>query len=344
MENNIQETPVREDTQVQTPAPEPRAKETERPSVRESLKENFDKTESPKVGRPAKKEFVPASDGTFKPAESVATPVADPIVAPASMNAQEKAAFMRLTPEMQQYVSRRDYETRSDYKRQTYALSEAQREIADISNVITPQVRQEYAREGIAVPQLVERAIAWDKSFKTNKNATALEYLQAYGVDLNELYQHQQGAVQEQPQYLTKEDVERTIAEQQRQFIEQQQQSQVAYQNQSAVQSFLGSKPVFRDPGTAQQIEEAMAPIVAGLHAANPHRPAVEKLEEAYNYVMKGHPVFSGLSAKQEADRKEAEAQKARFASRSISGSPGSGTPKIKANLRDNLRRRFSGG
>jgi hypothetical protein len=51
------------------------------------------------------------------------------------------------------------------------------------------------------------------------------------------------------------------------------------------------------------------------------------------------------MTAKPVIQEQKAAVEKAKAASRSISGSAGSGTPKIEAkNLRDNLRRRLVGG
>jgi hypothetical protein len=71
-------------------------------------------------------------------------------------------------------------------------------------------------------------------------------------------------------------------------------------------------------------------------------------LETAYNYVVNGNPTFSSLVSKIAAgpaiQQQQATVQKAKAAARSISGSAGSGSPRIEAkNIRDNLQRRFAG-
>jgi len=71
-----------------------------------------------------------------------------------------------------------------------------------------------------------------------------------------------------------------------------------------------------------------------------------EILETAYNYVVNGNPVFSSLLQKMTArpviEQQQAAVQKAKAASRSITGSTGSGTPRVQSkDLRENLRRRM---
>jgi hypothetical protein len=91
-----------------------------------------------------------------------------------------------------------------------------------------------------------------------------------------------------------------------------------------------------------------MAPVVSGLASTGRYSSPEEILETAYNYVVAGNPTFSSINnavaAKSVAEQKQAVAQKAKAASRSITGSAGSGTPRIQVkDMRDNLRRRMSG-
>jgi len=271
------------------------------------------------------------------------------IAPPADMNAAEKQAFSKLTPEMQQYLSRRSYEQRADYSRKTMEASAKEKELSDIYSVVTPALRDEYARQGIAVPDLVRRAVAWDKAFKTDRLGTAMEYLEAYGIHPSELLdgQHQNGYQQESPEYLTREEAEALADERIAKQFEQMQQSSIVENNYNVVQGFIQSKPLFKDIGTAAQLEAEMAPIVVGLRQSNPSAPVQEILETAYNYVTKGHPTFSALasqqSARSDSERLHAEAQKAKEASRSISGGPGTGSPKVKIkDSRESLRYHLS--
>jgi hypothetical protein len=191
---------------------------------------------------------------------------------------------------------------------------------------------------------------------QNNPVQTAFEWLDSYGLTLNDLTTSQQQAFQQgqyQPQqpeqnYLTREEAEQIADEKFQSYQQQQQQSAVAYYNERVVESFMSAKPLFRDPETASQLEAEMAPIVSALTGTGKYSSPEEILETAYNYVVAGNPTFSSLNqamtAKVVMDQKYAVVQKAKSASRSISGSAGSGTPKVVSkDLRDNLRRRFGG-
>lgn len=271
------------------------------------------------------------------------------VAAPADMKAEEKDAFNKLSPEMQQYVSRRSYEYQSDHSRKVNQLKEVEKELGDVYSVVTPQLRDEYSRQGIAVPDLIRRSVAWDKAFKTNKVGAAFDHLDSYGITLEDLIAARQNGVYQdkQPEYLTREDAEKIAIEKSQQLFQEQEQSHLAYQSQSAVKSFLGTKPLFRDPGTALQLESAIANEIIGLKAQGIDGSPQELLEMGYERVTKLHPVFSNLvnqlNQRQEDERKNAEALKAQAASRSIKGSPGSGTPKYKANsFRESLEYNIS--
>lgn len=351
VDTNIQEPVARDVTEPKTSG------ETGK-SIRESLKNNLKISsdnikekvaKSASVEKTIQPEVVPVST-------SEALPVIEPkqmIAPPADMSKAEQEMFAKASPEMQQYLSRRAYETRNYLAQKAMEISSKEKEFGDLYSVVTQDVRTEYAKQGIAVPDLINRAIAWDRSFKTNPIDTAREYLKAYGVNVADLIEHNDpyGQQSQTQNYLTRDDAERMAAEiAEKEFskkLEILNQSALAAQNQNAVQSFISSKPLFKDPGTASQLEAQMAPIVAGLRAHNPSAPVEKILETAYDYVSKGHPVFSTLTsqlaAKQELDKQAVEAQRARQASKSISGGPGSGSPKQKFNnLRENLRARLN--
>lgn len=217
------------------------------------------------------------------------------------------------------------------------------------------EYENDYAKQGISLGDIAKRSIAWDRAMQNNPVQTALEWLDSYGLTIDDLTASQQQALQQgyqQPQqqqnYLTREEAERIAEEKFQSYQQQQQQSAVAYYNERVVESFMSAKPLFRDPETASQLEAEMAPIVSALTSTGKYSSPEEILETAYNYVVAGNPTFSSLNqamtAKVVMDQKQAAVQKAKTASRSISGSAGSGTPKVVSkDLRDNLRRRFGG-
>ena len=325
-------------------------------SLRDSLSKNFDSEDEAQRVEPT---AAPTSNAeTTEEAEKIeAKPTSTervPVAPPADMNKEEREAFLNPTSEnnhvLQRYLSRRAHETRADYQRQTAELEQTKQKVGALYQAVS-EYEKDYARDGINIADVTKRSIEWDLAMKANPTQTALEYIDAYGLTLNDLvYYVQQGGYQqpqqEQQSYLTAADAERIAQEKIDTLLRQQQESVIAQNHYNAVQSFISSKPLFKDPGTAQQLEDAMEPIVAALsqRGGNPQ----EILETAYEYVTRGNPTFSALRTQFEAPQVVEQTlrttQKAKAASRSISGSTGSGTPRLKAtSLRDNLQRRFTG-
>lgn len=324
-------------------------------SIRDSLQGNFDSKDEADRVEPSTVELEEDDDDFDDDDDTeVADNTADiprAVAPPGDMNKAEREAFLNPTQEnahiLQSYLSRRAHETRSHYQREAAKLSEAQKSIGSFYDTIK-QYESEYIKQGIPLTDVARRSIEWDRAMKTDPVNTAVQWLEAYGLSVEDL----QGQAQDyygqapQPEYLTKEQAQEIAQQQINELLEQQQNSALVEKNHNAVQSFISSKPLFRDPGTAAQLEEAMAPIVQALaqQGGQPH----EVLEQAYEYVTKGHPTFAALAAKLEApiavEQKVQATQKAKSATKSISGSAGSGTPALKAkSIRENLQRRFSG-
>lgn len=276
------------------------------------------------------------------------------VAPPGDMSKEEKDAFLNPTAQnshiLQAYLSRRAYQTQSDYSRKMNELEQTRQKVGGLYNVLKDH-ESDYVRKGLNIADVTRRFIEWDKAMDANPMQTALEWLDAYEIDLNDLVNMRQNGYmpQQQPQqqYLTAADAERIAQEKIEAMMQKQQQSVLAESNYNAVQSFMNSKPLFKDPGTALQLEEAMAPIVAALtqQGGNPQ----DILETAYNYVTKGNPTFAALTQRLEApavvEQKVRQAQKAKAATKSISGGTGSGSPRLQTkDLRTNLQRRFNGG
>ena len=334
-------------------------------SMRNALTRNFNaKDEEKSVERvsvdetPVENESATELQDTTK-ADPISTPPERvPVVPPADMNKWEKEAFLNPTAEnshiLQQYMNRRAYETRTDYQRKMQEVEQLRQQTSGIYDVVK-QYENDYAKQGISVADITKRSIAWDRAMHNDPINTAREWLQAYGIQPEELIdsqfqgsQNQQHQQQQQPQYLTREEAERIADERLQRDRAESQQNAVAYYNEQIVQSFVAEKPLFRDPETASQLEAEMAPIVSALTNTGRYSSPKEILETAYAYVVNGNPTFSSIhqamTAKPVIEQKQAAAQKARAASRSISGSAGSGTPRISTkDMRDNLLRRMSG-
>ncbi len=269
---------------------------------------------------------------------------------PADMNAAEKDAFLNPNTNnahiLQSYLNRRAYETRTQYDRKMQEVNQLREQNSRVYDVIK-QYEDDYAKDGISVADVTRRSIAWDRAMQANPVQTAIEWLDAYGINPNDLV-GQQEAYQQPAEYLTREDAER-IAEERYSAIQQEQEKKaVEYMNQRAVESFTSRKPLFRDPETASQLEAEMAPVVQALATTGRYSSTDEILETAYNYVVNGNPTFASLAQRLQTapviQQQQVATQKAKAASKSISGSAGSGTPRIVTkDIRDNLRRRLSG-
>ena len=343
-----------EDTEI---VPE---REEEKVSIRQALSRQFKKeddaivSDAPEHNNPENEEV--KVEANEQPAVQEAQVERIPVVPPADMNKAEKEAFLNPTPQnahiLQQYMNRRAYELRSDHQRHMVEIEQMKNQTSSVLDTIK-QYESDYAKQGISLGDIAKRSIAWDQAMKADPVQTALEWLDSYGLSIEDLTQQQQQALQQgyqQPQqnYLTREEAERIADEKFKAYQQQQEKSAVAYYNERVVESFMSAKPLFRDPETASQLEAEMAPIVSALTSTGKYSSPEEILETAYNYVVAGNPTFSSLNqamaAKTVMNQKQAEVQKAKSASRSISGSAGSGTPKIVSkDLRDNLRRRFGG-
>jgi hypothetical protein len=319
-------------------------------SIRQALRERLDMKEELKDPHPLADEAESETDE-----EGASTPEHTtqhvPLAPPADMNKEEREAFLNPTAQnahiLQSYLNRRAYETRSDYSRKMQEVEAMRKETASLMDTVK-KYEEDYAREGISMSDVARRSIAWDKAMKANPVETALDWLGSYGLSVQDLYQQAHQQPQAQPEYLTRDEAERIAEERFRHAQEEQQKKAVELFNQRVVESFMSSKPLFRDPETAIQLESEMAPVVQALTATGRYSSPDQVLEMAYNYVVNGNPTFSGLvqkmAAKPVIEQQQQATQKAKQAAKSISGSTGSGTPRIHAkDLRDNLRRRMIG-
>lgn len=331
---------------TESAAPEPKAAATEEKPVkhrtmRAALRAEFRKSGSEEKAPEVAAKPQQAAPEAPKPAADDAEAV-EPILPPPSLKPEERAVWDTLPPAAQKFLARRAHETTADYNRRMQEVSAKEKQLGDWQTLA--EAREEAQRLGLDPATTYRTAIAWEKAFRANPRDAALQYLQAYGIDPRELVGA--GGGQQQPQqqangqYMTREE----FAAWQREV----QEAQSLQSNQTAVDNFMKGKPLFRDPGTGQELEAKMAPIVKGMYSDNPQRPIAEILEEAYHLVTRGDPRFSELLEKlngREAAAKSAkEAEAARAATRSISGGPGGGAPAFKPKTRtDALRLAFQG-
>jgi hypothetical protein len=321
------------------------ARNTEKPEKKQAfkaaLRDNLD-SDTPKEKRSfdsSEKVETKVKIPTAKSSEVAESPK---IIPPADMRPDERDAFTKADPKLQGYLSRRALEIRQQLSTQGEQLAGKGREYAQLDSVVTPEVRQNLARMNLSVPTLVENSLAWHSAMKTNPVAAAQEWLEAHGLTPEELITARNGQApqpKEQPKYLTAEEAQRIADERfearMRERDERESQRQGLDTIATTVNSWVKSKPAFSDPGTAAQLEAAMAPRIERLRALDPNMSEVEALEEAYQHTISKDPQFSALNSQLTA---KPTIETAKRASRSIHGGPGSGSPKQKYdNFRENL-------
>lgn len=329
---------------------------TEVVADREQAELSIRQTLSKQLNYQKEKEGVeePYNEGsTESPVVQQAVPQAQERIAlapPADMNAAEKDAFLNPTAAnahiLQSYLNRRAYETRTQYDKKMQEVNQLREQNSRVYDVIK-QYEEDYAKDGISVADVTRRSIAWDRAMQANPVQTAIEWLDAYGLNPQDLVNEAEGY--EQPvEYLTRQEAEQIAEERYKAIQDEQEKKAVEYMNQRAVESFTSRKPLFRDPETAYQLEAEMAPVVQALATTGRYSSTDEILETAYNYVVNGNPTFASLAQRLQTapviQQQQVATQKAKQAAKSISGSAGSGTPRIVTkDIRDNLRRRLAG-
>lgn len=311
-------------------------------SIRDSLKSKMGGTASePAVG----KSFV---NGELEPSKEDSAQPKQLIVPPADWSPERKEKFKSWPIEAQQEISRRSHEMRQHFSKYTEELSHKSREYAELDSVVTADVRDDYKRQGTSVPQLVDRAISWDKALKANPREAAIEFLNTYGVNINDLVNGEMPEP-EKPQYLTAEEARQLAHEEYEKKRQEDEENRVAAENYSALQSFISSKPIFQgDPSTSETLQTEVAKEITALKAMGYQGPTSALLEEAYKRAITLSDAFSSLRPQSPAAKPLSQTieqtQKARAASKSISGGPGQGSLQQKATTtRENLRMRFYG-
>lgn len=340
------ETPASATETTQSPASEVSTPNS-KASFREALGSHFEalsskepesggqEPQSPTSGQaPAQAPTLSASPATTQTQVTQSTASHVPIMAPSDMKPEEKAAWEQ-SPALQAYLARRAYEMRADYRRQTQELEQQRKQVSSFVDVVERN-KEHYILKGQDPAAVFERALAWDKRIQADPVSGALEYLQAYGIKPKDLIAAAEGqTVQQQeptPVGLSQDDIQRLVDERLQAQMQEQQQKATAQQIENVVSKFIGSKPVLADPGTADAVLSAMAPFAQAAISANPSADPEKVLESVYKFVLAEQfpDLHSRLQARAIAEGKNSEAQKAKQAGKSISGSLSTGEPKRK--------------
>lgn len=319
-------------------------------SVHESLEKALSEDAQSEEAESAPEEALELSKAPEVSEAPVAEPEPEyvPVAAPAGMTAEQKERFAQLSPAEQQFLSEQYTGWQRSYTQKQMQLAEQAKRYQALGNVLEP-VMNEYQRQGVAPEQVVQRAIAWDQAFKQDPVQAARQFLDSYGVDAEELLDvenmHPEARYQNDP-YIQELQEKLEAQEQWRAQQEQAQRQQYVQTVQGELNQFLADKPLFKDPGTAAQLEAEMAPIVTSLKQQMPQASTVEILDRAYNYVAYGNEQFRSLLEAQ-SKRQQIAAEQQRTAAKeklsaSVTGGPGTGQPSKKiGSIQDSLEAAF---
>jgi hypothetical protein len=351
MENQVEEvvsTPVEAPkVEVETKS-EPKELNQNEMSFRDALKQNM--AEDKKVEKKEASEDRPKQPNQYtKKAEpETSTKLPPPVAPPADMTAEELEDFKALTPKQQAYVSRRAYETRSAFSRSMQEVQQKAKSYEGIEREIAPH-RPWLATKGITEDAVIRNAIGWEQRLEQDRLGGAKAWLQAQGIDPYELLD--ENSQYEQPQQarqIDPEEVERNIFNKIQNQFQLQEQARTTEQHYNVVEKFKNDKVLFQDPNTASMLESEMAPLISLYVQQDPSLPPEKALEKAYTTVTRSNDTFANLlnayGERERAEKAKAEAEKARQASRSISGGlSGSNPVTTGLGFRDELRLRMKG-
>lgn len=320
-------------------------------SFREALAETMraDEAKAPEISdkEPAQK----APELADKEPAKTVKEIPPPVLPPADMTAKEKEIFAKADPEMQAYLSRRAYDVRATISREMQKVQDIIRSNEGILKAIEPH-REYLAKKGLTPDVTLSRAIAWEQAIERDRLGAAKEWLNAQGIDPYELISDeggQQPPAQQSHQQIDPEAIKQQVLEEVQRKYELERQNAATESNLNAVNNFMKSKVLFRDPNTAAQLEAEMALEIPVERHKNPNLSQAELLERAYNKVIRTNDTFSKLleayGARESAEKVKQEAEKARQSSRSISGGIAGASPaRSDLTFRDELRLRLNGG
>jgi hypothetical protein len=327
----VSEAPQKEDSDLSfREALEKNLKSDEKPALETEKKELVNKPEVKQVEKAEKKDIIP------------------PIAAPADMSQEEKDMFTKADPKLQSYLSRRAYENRAALSREMQKIQEKARIYEGLEKAIEPH-RDYLYKLGVTPETALNRAVAWDRAVSQDRIGGAREWLAAHGIDPYELIDESGQPQQQQAQPIDPERIKQEVFEEINQKFMREQESRATENNFNAVERFKSSKILFKDPNTALQLEADLAPVIESLVRKNPKAAPEDVLETAYNYVTKGDEKYSTLlnayNQREKAEQAKVESEKARSASKTITGGlAGSSPAKQGLSFRDELRLRVQGG
>lgn len=300
----------------------------------------FTKQVSKPALRPdAKAAPVPAGKEVAAPEEPDAE--LDPIIPPARLNAEQKAAFKSWPRQAQEAFSRAVREQERDYTQKSQQLAQSGGLIQRLKQATEPYA-EDLRLEGVDPISAYERMLAWNRAFKRNPQAAARQMLQTYQIDPRTLFNADGQSAEAEPAY---EDprfsqLQQLVSNQQSmlQQIQQERQANKYAAAQSDYEAWRDATDEEGDPAHPylEDFEQEFAQKVARVKAIDPELPSAKILDEAYEALLRAHPDIREAIDKKAAAKKRAKdaaeadaaAKKARRAAISPKGGSPAGTTK----------------
>ena len=277
------------------------------------------------------------TNGTAAAAPPVeAAPDLEPIIAPASLTAEEKEAWKKLPRDAQAYVARRERERDQGIQQRLSELKHYQRQLEPIQKALEPHVNY-LQRMGIPPDLAINRMMAWHQMMQQNPQEGAKQFLEAYGVQWPGAQNGNGGQEpgQQQPVSSIPPELTQQIQEM-RGILSDYQLKQAQSAIKAAESDVEGWKSAKDDKGNplrpyVRELEEEMQPVVRALKQTYPDAPNAQILQKAYTVVLADHPeIQESIDKKREAAAKaasiaanNAQAKQAKRAAVTVKGSAG---------------------
>lgn len=257
------------------------------------------------------------------------------IQAPASLNAQEKEAFAKAPPDLQQFIVRREYQRDADYQRKTQEIAAERKLYGELQQPMTAVAQ--FAQRFNAHPgQVLERWAAVQDGLLRDPAGTIKTLAQQFNVPLAQLA----GDGQQQDTYVDPQvaALQQKVATFEQHFQSQQQQAELAKRQQdlAARQTVESSITEF-----SSATDDVGQPKYPHFEALRPHMAALietgaaKDLSDAYDQAMWSRPDLREqlLAAQREQAQRQVretqaqQAAKAKSAAVSVAGAPGGIVP-----------------
>lgn len=256
----------------------------------------------------------------------------EPIAPPYSWTADQKEHFSQLPREMQQYIIKREQERESFVGRKSQEVSAIKERYQAVDRIVE-QYGDVFQRSGVDPYFGLEQLVAAQRYLDKDPIGALQAIAQSYGIDLSQLangsahsvQQQQQAAPQYNPLVPELNAIQAKLAAIEQEKMAQQWHSQVAEVNAFANEMDANGKLI--RPYMAD-VNEQLTDEIRILRERNPHAPAREILQQAYDAACWKNPeVRSKLIEAQRQPQIQAQrVQQARLAGSSVRGAPGAST------------------